>query len=111
MPKQQLHARISSASRAKLDQLTEHYGTMTTVLEIAIDRMHREDMPMIEVTNAYGKKLDYEAAVEYMDDDLREELHADLAPCSPQEFFDAYCEAHEEKFGEIWEPAKANPTI
>ena len=35
-----------------------------------------------------------------MDDDIREELHQELAPCSEQEFFDAYCERHREVFGE-----------
>lgn len=44
-----------------------------------------------------------------MDDDLREELNADLAPCAEQEFFEAYEKAHENKFGDEWELAKENP--
>lgn len=44
-----------------------------------------------------------------MDDDLREELNADLAPCTEQEFFEAYAKAHEAKFGDEWELAKENP--
>jgi len=47
-----------------------------------------------------GKPFDCDAAVNLMDDDLREELHAELAPCTDQEFFDAYVKAHLEKFGE-----------
>lgn len=41
--KQQLNVRISGASRAKLDRLTDVYGTMTTVIEIAIDRMAQQE--------------------------------------------------------------------
>ena len=42
-------------------------------------------------------------------DDLREELSADLAPCTEHDFFEAYAKAHEAKFGEEWELAKENP--
>lgn len=35
-----------------------------------------------------------------MDDDLREHLHSELAPCTQQEFLTAYIEKHAEKFGE-----------
>lgn len=45
-------------------------------------------------------QVDFEAAVNLMDDGIREALHAELAPCTEQEFFDAYCKAHEEKYGE-----------
>ena len=44
-----------------------------------------------------------------MDDDIREELAAELAPCTEQEFFTAYAKAHAEKFGEEWELDKKNP--
>jgi hypothetical protein len=44
--------------------------------------------------------VDYEAAVNIMDDDIREAVHDDLAPCGPQEFVDAYCASHLIKFGE-----------
>lgn len=43
----------------------------------------------------YGEKLDLddgllEAIVGYMDDDIRENVHNDLAPCSEEEFLDEY---------------------
>lgn len=41
----------------------------------------------------------YQAAVELMDDEIREQLHSDLAPCSDLEFLEAYMKAHEEKYG------------
>lgn len=51
--------------------------------------------PIIEITEA-----GYEAFVNAMDDDLREELHAELAPCSNEEFLERYKEEHEKRFGE-----------
>lgn len=32
-------------------------------------------------------------------DDIREELHSELAPCTEQEFYNAYCEHHFVKYG------------
>lgn len=61
------------------------------------------------VINKEGTEINYDVAVELMDDDIREELHAELSPCSEQEFFTAYEKAHEEKFGEEWELSKENP--
>ena len=61
------------------------------------------------VKNNYGVEIEWNTAVNLMDDDLREELSADLAPCTEQEFFEAYAKAHENKFGEAWELAKDNP--
>ena len=45
-----------------------------------------------------GRTVNYAAAVELMDDDLREQLHAEMAPCTNQEFYDAYVKAHAEKY-------------
>lgn len=54
-----------------------------------------------------------EAAIEtvanLMDDDLREELNGEIAPCAFADFCSAYSAAHYKKFGEIWEFAKENP--
>lgn len=62
------------------------------------------------VVNQYGKSLNFDAAVNLMDDDIREQLHDELAPCTDQAFFDAYCVAHAEKFGENWVLDDPNPT-
>lgn len=62
-----------------------------------------------EVLNQNGTRINYQAAAEGMDDDIREALHAELAPCTDQEFFTAYEAAHLAKFGEEWELSKANP--
>lgn len=48
-----------------------------------------------------GQEVDFDACVNLMDDDIREELHMDMAgSCTEQEFLDAYCEAHSNKYGE-----------
>lgn len=61
------------------------------------------------VINLSGTPIDYAAAVNLMDDELREQLADDLAPCTDQEFFTAYEKAHAEKYGEAWELSKRSP--
>ena len=65
---------------------------------------------MTIVINSNGTSIDYDAAVALMDDDLREEVAADLAPCTEQEFFAECCKRHAIKFGAPWELDKSNPT-
>ena len=62
------------------------------------------------VVNSWGTEVSFDLAVSHMDDALREELHRELAPCSMQAFFDAYAEAHRERFGEDWIADEENPT-
>lgn len=50
-----------------------------------------------------GEMVDFEVAVNLMDDGIREEVHREMAPCSEQEFMDAYAKAHHEKYGETFE--------
>ena len=61
------------------------------------------------VVNEYGVTIDYETAVEYMEDDIREDLHWKCGVCTKQIFFDAYAEAHRLVFGEEWELNKPHP--
>lgn len=61
------------------------------------------------VVNGYGVEIFFPSAVQHMDDDIREDLHFSLAPCSDQVFFDAYCAKHFEVFGEEWFLAGPNP--
>lgn len=63
------------------------------------------------VTNSYGVEIHFSVATTLMDDDLREELHRNIAPCSCQEFFDKYAKAHGEKFGKPWVCDEYNPEI
>lgn len=70
---------------------------------------NKEDKTMTKVINANGTEIDYNAAVALMDDDICAELNGKLAPCTEQEFFTAYEQAHAQKYGEEWELSKANP--
>lgn len=54
----------------------------------------------MDVINLDGCEINFEAAVSLMDDEIREALNRELAPCSEQEFFSAYEKAHAEKYGE-----------
>lgn len=63
----------------------------------------------MNVINKNGTQINYNIAVSLMDDEIREELHARLTPCTDQEFFSAYEIAHAEKFGREWELSKENP--
>jgi len=54
----------------------------------------------VKTVELHGHTVDFDAAVQLMDDDIREELHSALAPCTDQEFMDAYAAEHEERFGE-----------
>ncbi|MEN2980963.1 hypothetical protein P7L78_19010 [Tistrella bauzanensis] len=51
-----------------------------------------------EIPQATHRPSGADAAM--MEDDLREELHAEMAPCDPQVFVDAYIAAHKARFGE-----------
>ena len=59
---------------------------------------------MATIINSLGNEIDFEAATNIMDRDICEELHAKMAPCEDQEFWDAYCRAHEAKYGEEFAP-------
>lgn len=63
------------------------------------------------IINKNGTEINFDAAAELMDDEIREQLADELAPCSEQEFFSAYETAHAEKYGEEWELSKANPVF
>lgn len=58
---------------------------------------------MSTVMNQNGQEVEFDDAVFYMDDEIREELHMKLAPCTDQEFFTAYEKAHYQKYSEEFE--------
>ena len=57
---------------------------------------------MVKVHDICGNEVFFEAATALMDDEIRESVHADLAPCTEQEFFTEYCERHFAKYGEAF---------
>lgn len=60
------------------------------------------------VKNINGIEINYEAAENLMDDEIREQLHGEGYD-TEQDFFTAYEKAHAEKYGEEWELSKVNP--
>lgn len=42
---------------------------------------------------------EFEAYVSMMDDEIRERVHAELSPCTDEEFLTRYQELHVEKYG------------
>lgn len=77
------------------DQIKEEYHLTDWEADVMAEELEKQ--AQWYVTDGKGHYYDYEEAVQMMDDDLREELHRKMAPCTNQEFFDAYCKAHEEE--------------
>ena len=50
-----------------------------------------------------GEMVNFDVAVNLMGDEIREAVHADIAPCTDQEFMDEYVKRHEAKYGETFE--------
>ena len=86
------------------------YGSTVYNKTIEINQIQiTEGLKMAMVINKNGTEINFDAAVALMDDDIREDLSMELAPCTDQEFFSAYEARHEEKYGEEWELSKENP--
>ncbi|MDQ0154928.1 helix-turn-helix domain-containing protein [Robertmurraya andreesenii] len=72
--------------------------------------LHKNNLEVRKmVKNLNGVEIDFAQAVEHMDDEIRENLHDEMAPCTDQEFFTAYENAHKEKFNEVWFLSEENP--
>ena len=61
------------------------------------------------VTNQYGIEIDFDVALNLMDDEIRENLNELIDPCTDEEFFEAYCTEHEIKYGCEWVLNTENP--
>lgn len=88
------------------EYLTTEEEAFYRVNNIGASRKHAS------IENSNGHVFDdseWDAIVQNMDPDIREQLSENLAPCSNQEFFDAYADAYYNKYGEEWELDKANP--
>lgn len=59
---------------------------------------------MSKVKDINGNEIDFQAAVTVMDEELREQVNSMLAPCTDQQFIEAYAEAHEAKYDEPFAP-------
>lgn len=45
-----------------------------------------------------GCEVEFDTCVVLMDDEICEELNFEMAPCTEQEFLDAYVQRHAEKY-------------
>lgn len=54
--------------------------------------------------DANGDSHEYDAAVNLMDGELREQLHSQMGPCTVQDFIETYARFHEQKHGEPFAP-------
>jgi hypothetical protein len=70
-------------------------------LDINIDELEIDKMKTVK--NIKEQEIDFQAALNIMDDDLREEL-ASLGLETEQEFFEVYAVAHKARFGEDFAP-------
>ena len=75
---------------------------VTAAWRISMDDIRHEMAELERKTMVllHGQPRRFDACVALMDDGLREQLHADMAPCAPQTFLDAYVDAHLEKYHE-----------
>ena len=60
----------------------------------------------MKVINKNGTEINFESAIELMDDEICERLEA----CKEQEYFTEYEKEHEKKYSDEWELSKENPT-
>lgn len=63
----------------------------------------------IKVMNASGTEIHWDSAEQHMSANICNALSEKIAPCSEQEFFTAYEEAHKVEFGEAFFLSAANP--
>lgn len=88
------------------EQTPDESGNLKTVEEDValtrdeIRRLGGNPWEIIDALTVAPLLENWESTTAMMDDDIREALHAKLAPCTKEEFLKAYMEAHEEEFGE-----------
>ena len=63
----------------------------------------------MNIANQYEWIINFDVAVNFMDDEIRERLANDGNDRSEQEFFESYAEEHLKKFGSEWELDKDCP--
>ena len=103
---------LEAFKKACKDNHSNASRTLEALMKEYIRETERMTMTMTKrptVVNGAGVTIDYEEAVNYMDRGICEYLHSKMAPCTDQEFFDAYVKEHEKKFGEEFELNKENP--
>lgn len=78
-----------------------------TAYELDEDGDYDVDKPIARTERAIAKVMipeTWDALVNLMDDDLREQVHQELAPCTNAEFLKRYAELHKQKYHEDFPP-------
>ena len=93
-----LGCKVRKDKAERFQELCKQHGTtvnavFTAAMDEFMKQYGKEQPKMIDVKY-------FDAAVELMDDELREQVHADLAPCTDEEFLREYERRHLAKFGE-----------
>lgn len=111
MKTDRIQLRIDKETKEMIQRAADREGRSISnyLLHLANKEQMKGDKKMAKVINKNGSELDFETAVEFMDDGIREALHQELAPCTDQEFLTAYEIEHEKQYGEEWELSDSNP--
>ena len=104
--KVKLNCRTDADIIARLEQVENTQGYIKRLIREDLQR--EENGTMTRVQNEAGSWVDFDQAVELMDDDLREQLHAEGYE-TEQAFFTAYEAAHAAKYGAPWALSEAHP--
>lgn len=69
-----------------------------------VSRFYVNTKEVIKMTKVMlnGEMVDFDVAVNMMDDEICEAVHEDIAPCTDQAFIDEYVKRHEAKYGETF---------
>ena len=81
----------------ELDIDFDSYEDCDSAYDAAVAKYAAEALNRVNVN---GNEVSMDAAVMLMDDEIREAVNFDIAPCTEQEFVDEYCKRHLEKYGE-----------
>lgn len=83
---------LTEDEKVFLKKKMEEYAGMSLIELFSTCDEFREDI--------LGTVENWDSIENLMDDELREELHSELYPCTQKEFLDEYCKRHKEKFNE-----------
>ena len=81
---------------ADREDFKKEYDLTDNEADMMAEALEQEAQDWVEDED--GHLVNYEVAVAMMDDDLREQLHREMAPCTNQEFYAAYVKAHAAKY-------------
>jgi hypothetical protein len=90
--------KLNRNTDADLIEMLEAADNKQALIKAAMRNYRREtkNMKAKEIIESGA----YKAAVALMDDEIREAVHADLAPCTDEEFLEEYMKRHLAKYGE-----------